>query len=121
MTVEDQLEPEAFLSYHHGMKTTAGRINVLEVLTLHIKGQVASRLVKRAKSNGSTVEEEAEALLEEALKTERITKPQTGKELLKALRETGVVGMWKDRTDIGDSVEFPRELRRKAQCRGKEK
>jgi hypothetical protein len=28
-----------------------------------------------------------------------------------AWRESGVLGMWKDRADIGDSVEFARQLR----------
>jgi hypothetical protein len=44
-------------------------------------------------------------------------KPRTGKELLDALIAAGVVGMWKDRTDIGDSVEFARKLRREAERR----
>ena len=39
--------------------------------------------------------------------------PLTGKRLL----ESGLVGMWEDRTDIGDSVEFARKLREKAQRR----
>ncbi len=29
-----------------------------------------------------------------------------------------IVGLWADRTDIGDSVEFARQLREKAQRRG---
>jgi hypothetical protein len=44
-------------------------------------------------------------------------KPRTGKELLDALVASGFVGMWADRTDIGDSVEFARQLGREAeQC-----
>lgn len=39
--------------------------------------------------------------------------PLTGKRLL----ESGLVGMWEDRTDIGDSVEFARKLRENAQRR----
>lgn len=30
---------------------------------------------------------------------------------VKAWRESGLIGSWKDRTDIGDSVEYARELR----------
>lgn len=37
----------------------------------------------------------------------------TAKELL----NSGLVGLWKDRADIGDSVEFARQLREKAQRR----
>jgi hypothetical protein len=44
-------------------------------------------------------------------------KPMTGPELLEAMRKGGIVGMWKDRTDIQDSSAFARELRRRAQTR----
>jgi len=39
--------------------------------------------------------------------------PLTGKRLL----ESGLVGMWEDRADIGDSVEFARKIRERAQSR----
>jgi len=51
---------------------------------------------------------------------EPVAKPKTGKELLAALRASGLVGMWKDRKDIGDSSEFARKLRERAQKREKE-
>src|SRR5437588_12432973 len=35
-------------------------------------------------------------------------KPTTGRELLAALEASGVIGVWADRKDIGDSVEFAR-------------
>ena len=38
----------------------------------------------------------------------------TGVELAKS----GFVGLWKDRTDIGDSLEYARKLRRQAETRG---
>ena len=44
-------------------------------------------------------------------------KPKTGREMLRALRANGFVGAWKDREDIGDSVEFARELRRRVWTR----
>jgi hypothetical protein len=37
--------------------------------------------------------------------------PNTGRALLSELRESGFIGMWKDRKDIGDSSEFARRLR----------
>ena len=40
-------------------------------------------------------------------------RPMTGKDLL----ESGLIGMWKDRTDIGDSAEYARKLREEAQTR----
>ena len=41
-------------------------------------------------------------------------KPKTGQELYRALVENGFIGGWKDRTDIGDSLEFARLLRKRA-------
>jgi hypothetical protein len=35
-----------------------------------------------------------------------------------SLLESGLVGLWEDRTDIGDSVAFARQLRRRAERRG---
>jgi hypothetical protein len=35
----------------------------------------------------------------------------TGAEMLKIMEEEGFIGMWKDRDDIGDSVEFARKRR----------
>ena len=32
---------------------------------------------------------------------------------------SGLVGLWADRDDIGDSIEFARSLRRQAEARGK--
>ncbi len=47
-------------------------------------------------------------------------KPKTGQELYRALVESGFIGAWKDRTDIGDSSEYARLLRKRAseQLRG---
>jgi hypothetical protein len=44
-------------------------------------------------------------------------KPKTGRELLAALEASGVIGVWADRRDIGDSVEFARQLRERAWTR----
>ena len=40
-------------------------------------------------------------------------RPMTGKDIL----NSGFVGLWEDRTDIGDSVEFARRLRKDAETR----
>ncbi len=42
-------------------------------------------------------------------------KSMTGADLLKS----GLVGIWADRKDIGDSLEFARQLRQKAERRSK--
>ncbi|HEY8292120.1 MAG TPA: hypothetical protein VIG44_06515 [Thermomicrobiales bacterium] len=41
-------------------------------------------------------------------------KPKTAQELYHALVENGFIGAWKDRTDIGDSAEYARLLRKRA-------
>jgi hypothetical protein len=41
-------------------------------------------------------------------------KPKTGQELYRALVENGFIGGWKDRADIGDTLEFARKLRERA-------
>jgi hypothetical protein len=38
----------------------------------------------------------------------------------KELLNSGIVGIWEDRTDIGDSVEFARKLRKQAETRNHE-
>jgi hypothetical protein len=43
-----------------------------------------------------------------------LQRPQTARELMLALKENGLIGMWKDRTDIGDTEEFARRLRERA-------
>jgi hypothetical protein len=48
-------------------------------------------------------------------KVRQVNKPMAGKDLLKS----GLVGMWADRTDIGDSVAYARKLRAQAQTRRK--
>lgn len=45
------------------------------------------------------------------------TKSSTAKELVSAIRESGLIGMWKDRKDIKDSSEFARKLRKQASKR----
>lgn len=45
--------------------------------------------------------------------TPRPDQPRTGREMLQVLKANGFVGAWADREDIGDSVEFARQLRRR--------
>ena len=44
-------------------------------------------------------------------------KPASAAELAAAIRKSGLVGMWKDRTDIIDSGKFARTLRKRASTR----
>lgn len=43
--------------------------------------------------------------------------PTAGAQLVAELEASGFIGAWKDRTDIGDSVDFARKLRRRAETR----
>ena len=43
--------------------------------------------------------------------------PKSGNGTVGELRESGLVGAWKHRTDITDSLEYARELRRRAEGR----
>jgi len=53
-------------------------------------------------------------LLPEAFSDAIIEKPATAKELVAAIRKSGLIGMWKDRTEIDDSSKFARKLRNQA-------
>jgi hypothetical protein len=46
-------------------------------------------------------------------KVRQVNKPMTGRDLL----NSGMVGIWAKRNDIGDSVEYARKLRTQAQTR----
>jgi len=48
-------------------------------------------------------------------------KPKTAQNLYRALVENGFIGAWKDRTDIGDSVEYIRAFRERASIRRRDK
>jgi hypothetical protein len=37
---------------------------------------------------------------------------------VRQMRQSGLIGMWKDRDDIGDSAAYARRLREQAQRRG---
>lgn len=43
------------------------------------------------------------------------SKPTNAKDLLQSLRDAGLVGMWKDRDDMGDSSDFAAQLRTRVQ------
>ena len=45
------------------------------------------------------------------------TKPSTARDLFAEIQESGLIGMWKDRDDIGDGGGFARKLRKQASRR----
>lgn len=50
--------------------------------------------------------------------TETAQTKATGRELVAYLRQTGFIGEWADREDIGDSTEYVQTLRRQEEARG---
>jgi len=54
----------------------------------------------------------------EAEKTEEVETASRGRLTVGEFRESGLIGLWKDRTDIEDSAVYARELREQAQRRG---
>lgn len=60
-----------------------------------------------------------EPLTVEVRKAPRASQKKTGKKFMtgKDLLESGLAGLWKDRKDIGDSLEYARKLRREAETR----
>jgi hypothetical protein len=67
-----------------------------------------------------SINEESDAsLVDEAYSEDDYPSSSPKKKQLtaRALLESGIVGMWKDRTDIGDTLDFARKLRERADTR----
>lgn len=58
-----------------------------------------------------------EASFSESAANSVVVKPATAKDLVAAIRKNGLIGIWKDRTEIGDSNKFARRLREQASKR----
>lgn len=85
--------------------------------TLELPPDTEARVQAQADAQGLAVEEYLVSLIEDALPA---PKSRTGAELVALLKKEGILGMWADRTDIGDSVEYARTLRREAETRGRD-
>lgn len=86
------------------------------IYTLTLPPDTEARAQAQADAQGLAVEEYLVSLIEDALPA---PKSRTGVELVALLKKEGILGMWADRTDIGDSVEYARTLRREAETRGR--
>ena len=53
----------------------------------------------------------------ETIENTRGVKPATATELASAIRKSGLVGMWKGRTEVSDSGKGARNLRKRASTR----
>lgn len=87
-------------------------------LTLDLPPALEARLEAEAAKRNEPVETFAVAWLEETLPEK--PRSQTGAELVARLEEEGILGMWADRADIGDSLEYARKLRSQAETRGRD-
>lgn len=85
--------------------------------TLQLPPDTEARAQEKADMEGVAVEDYLLSIIKEALPA---PKPRTGAELVVLLEKEGILGMWADRTDIGDSVEYARNLRREAETRGRD-
>jgi len=84
--------------------------------TLELLPDTEARVQAQADAQGLAVEEYLVSLIEDALPA---PKPRTGAELVALLKKEGILGVWADRTDIGDSMEYARTLRHEAETRGR--
>ncbi len=84
--------------------------------TLELLPDTEAHVQAQADAQGLAVEEYLVSLIEDALPA---PKPRTGAELVALLKKEGILGMWADRTDIGDSMEYARTLRHEAETRGR--
>ena len=84
-------------------------------LTPELERIVAKRVASGRFASASEVIAEALRLLEE--RDQLQNRPLSAKDLLDVLRKSGLVGMWKNRSDIADSTDFARCLRIDAERR----
>lgn len=86
-------------------------------ITLHLSPYVETYLQEEAAKQETPVEEYAAALIEDL-----VPKPpmKTGADVVAHWQENGLVGIWADRKDIGDSAEYARQLRHDAETRSRD-
>lgn len=80
-------------------------------ITLKLNPEIEACVKHNAKAMGLSPEQYLHRLIQQA------ALPMTGAELAAYWEKEGVIGAWKDRDDIEDSVEFARNLRRQAENR----
>ncbi len=85
-------------------------------LTPELEKIVAERVASGRYAAAIDVIAEALRLLDE--RDELQNRSVSAKDLLDVLRKSGSIGMWKNRSDIGDSIDFARRLRTYAERRG---
>lgn len=85
-------------------------------ITLELPPETEAKLKAEASQNATSVDEYALNLIEEGLMADP-SQFKTGAEVVAYWRKHGLIGIWADRDDIGDSAEYARALRRQAETR----
>ena len=84
-------------------------------LTPEVEKIVADRVASGRYASATDVVAEALRLLDEHDRARN--SPLSAQELLDSLKQSGFIGMWKDRPDIEDNIDFARRLRIDAERR----
>jgi antitoxin ParD1/3/4 len=86
-------------------------------LTPELEKIVMERVTSGRYASANEVIAEALRLLDERDQLQK--RPISAKDVLNTLRKSGFIGMWENRSDIGDSIDFARRLRIDAERRGR--
>jgi alkylation response protein AidB-like acyl-CoA dehydrogenase len=85
------------------------------IVSVDLPPVMAARLQEEADIIQEPLEQYLKLLIAQAM-----PKPRNGNELVDRLTEAGILGMWADREDIGNNLEFARQLRIQAEMRSSE-
>lgn len=90
-------------------------------MTLELPPELEARVADEAARRETPLREYALSLIEEGLPApDPMPELKTGADVVAYWKANGLIGDWADREDIGDSLEYARELRRQAETRGRD-
>jgi hypothetical protein len=91
---------------------------MMEIQNLTLPPTQGDWLEAEARRRGVTASQVICELVEGAMAEAKLETPGgTGQELIEELTENGMIGAWKDRTDVDDPTEFARKLRERVWTR----
>ena len=82
-------------------------------IMLELPPEIEAKLKAEAVQNATSIDKYALNLIEEGLMAEPANF-KTGAEVVAYWMKHGLIGIWADREDIGESVEYARKLRQQA-------
>jgi hypothetical protein len=85
-------------------------------ITLELPPEIETKLTEEAAQSATPVDTYALNLIEEGLMADP-SDFKTGAEVVAYWMKHGLIGIWADREDIGDSIEYARKLRKQAETR----